>query len=68
MESHVSIEDTIHNIELRRESENIRYQQYYGINIYDMNLYDFVLDTTGRPIEEVLALTIAAIEKYQSNV
>ncbi len=62
VESHVNIEDTAKNIRTRRESENLRYQEYYGLNIYDMNHYDFVIDTTGLEIEEVLRRTIAAID------
>ena len=63
VESHVSIDDTIKNIRARRESENLRYQEYYGIDIYDMEHYDFVIDTTWLAIEDVLARTIAAIDR-----
>lgn len=62
VESHVSIGDTIKNIRTRRESENLRYKEYYGLDIYDMNHYDFVIDTTGLAIQEVLDRTIAAID------
>jgi cytidylate kinase len=62
VESHVSIENTAENIRTRRASENLRYQEYYGLDIYDMNHYDFVIDTTGLEIEEVLRQTIAAID------
>lgn len=67
VESHVSIEDTIQNIRMRRESENLRYREYYGLDIYDMGLYDFVIDTTGMRIHEVLEKTIEAIESQKNR-
>lgn len=65
VESHVSIEDTIQNIRTRRESENLRYREYYGLDIYDMALYDLVIDTTGMRIHDVLEKTIEAIEAHK---
>lgn len=63
VESHVSIEHTAENIRIRRISENLRYREYYGLDIYDMNHYDFVIDTTGLEIGDVLKKTIAAIDE-----
>lgn len=53
VESHVSIDHAAENIDIRRKSEVDRYEKYYGLNIYDLSLYDLVLDTTGRSPEEV---------------
>ena len=53
VETHIDLAEAAHNIEVRRESENTRYMQYYGIAIYDMSLYDIVIDTTNKSPEEV---------------
>ena len=46
VERHFDIEEAARNIEIRRKSEEKRYLQYYGVQIYDMSLYDIVVDTT----------------------
>jgi len=63
VESHGSLEEAAENIKIRRTSENERYMKYYGIHIYDMNLYDIVIDTTWLSREEVAEKVIGEIEK-----
>jgi cytidylate kinase len=46
VDAHFDIEEASKNIEIRRKSEDERYMKYYGLHIYDMNLYDIVIDTT----------------------
>lgn len=53
VETNDTIEHATENIKLRRESENERYMKYYGLHIYDMSLYDIVIDTTDRDAESV---------------
>lgn len=53
VESHFDIEDAARNIEIRRNSEDERYMKYYGIHIYDMSLYDIVVNTTSKTPDEV---------------
>ncbi len=53
VEDHSTIEHAAENIVIRRKSEDDRYQKYYGIHIYDMNLYDIVVDTTNKTPEMV---------------
>jgi len=53
VETHENIENTIANIQTRRKSEDDRYLKYYGLHIYDMSLYDIVIDTTNRTPEEI---------------
>ena len=48
VETHETIEHAVTNIQIRRQSEDDRYMKYYGLHIYDMWLYDIVIDTTGR--------------------
>lgn len=62
IETHETIEHTVVNIEIRRQSENDRYMKYYGLHIYDMDLYDVVIDTSSRTPDEVYNLVIQAID------
>jgi CMP/dCMP kinase len=48
----VSIEDVKESIRVRQGSDNLRYQKYYGIDVYNPNNYDFYLDTTSLSPEE----------------
>lgn len=62
VETHETIEHTVANIETRRESENDRYMKYYGLRIYDMGLYDIVVDTSRRTPDTVFDIVIQAID------
>ena len=62
VETHETIEHTVANIEMRRQSENDRYMKYYGLHIYDMDLYDVVVDTSNRTPDEVFAAVIQSID------
>ena len=53
VEIHENLEHATENIIARRNSENERYMKYYGVHIYDMWLYDIVVDTTDKSPEEV---------------
>ncbi|OGI35115.1 MAG: hypothetical protein A2259_03935 [Candidatus Moranbacteria bacterium RIFOXYA2_FULL_43_15] len=48
-----SLETVLAKIRERKETDNKRYLQYYGVNIHDKKNYDFVLDTTALSREEV---------------
>jgi len=45
----------------REASERLRYQQYYGIDLTDLSIYDQVVDTTTTTVEEVVELVVAAV-------
>ncbi len=66
VETHETIEQTVVNIETRRESENDRYMKYYGLQIYDMDLYDVVVDTSSRTPDEVFEAVIQSIDALYS--
>lgn len=53
VELHETLEHAAENIIVRRKSEDERYMKYYGVHIYDMDLYDIVVDTTKKTPEEV---------------
>lgn len=61
--------DINHQIELikrRMESEKKRYQQYYGIDPRDESHYDFVVDTTTIPKEEVVKKILEYLKKSKA--
>ncbi|MGI6347634.1 MAG: (d)CMP kinase [Patescibacteria group bacterium] len=48
-----TLEDVEKSIEERYLSDKKRYEQYFNIDVYDKNNYDFYLDTTNFNIQEV---------------
>lgn len=62
-----SFEDFSADCRRRLLSEKKRYQKYYNLDIWDMNKYDFVLDTTHLNPEEVLEKNLEFIRRYQAK-
>jgi cytidylate kinase len=50
--------------EARSESEALRYRQYYGIDIDDLEIYDLVLNTARWDPEGVVGLAAEAVGNY----
>lgn len=61
-EKYASLEEAITKISERRNSERLRFKQFYGVDILDMNNYDCVIDTTYMKVEEVMQKMIEAYE------
>jgi cytidylate kinase len=68
VESHFDIEEASRNIEIRRNSENERYMKYYNVHIYDMNLYDIVVDTTDKNSDQVFATVMKELRENTKNI
>jgi predicted cytidylate kinase len=66
VESHTSLADTMHNIEIRRNSENERYMKYYGLHIYDMSMYDIVVDTSSISPQQVCDTIVEKLHTLSS--
>ncbi len=64
-ESFDTVEETARRIAVRRESENLRYFQKYGVHIMDMQNYDYILDTTAIPAERVAEKILKALELWE---
>lgn len=47
-----------HQLQQRLESEARRYEKFYGINPYDTNNYDLIVDTKTNTPEQVLELVL----------
>jgi cytidylate kinase len=48
----------------RAESEALRYEEYYGIDITDLSIYDLVVNTARWGPDGVRTLAVGAIEAY----
>jgi cytidylate kinase len=59
-----AVETAREETEARTESESMRYQEYYGIDIRDLTIYDLVIDTARWGPDGVLALAQSAVESY----
>ena len=59
-EQYGSVEEAIRKIAERRNSERLRFKDFYGVDILDMNNYDCVIDTTNLSADEVMQKMIEA--------
>jgi cytidylate kinase len=53
-------------MEAREQSEQRRYEEYYGINLADLSLYDLVIDTARWREHDIVALLLQAKERLKS--
>ncbi|KAB1187841.1 MULTISPECIES: (d)CMP kinase [Haloferax] len=51
----------------REASEALRYEEYYGIDITDLSIYDITLNTARWGESEVPAIITAAVEAYDPD-
>ncbi|MFA6522414.1 MAG: cytidylate kinase family protein [Patescibacteria group bacterium] len=56
-----TLEEALASNERRKQSEILRYQTYYGINVYDPTNFDVLLDTSTLSIEDVYKNGVIAI-------
>ena len=61
-----SLEDLLASNRKRKETDDLRYKKYYGIDIRNSKNYDFFLDTTKLTREEVFKQVITYIKKHKS--
>lgn len=60
-------QDVLVSNKQRLESDKLRYEQYYGIDVYDRSHYDFYLDTTGLLVEEVYQKVVDFVRQAQAE-
>ncbi len=63
-EKYESFNEAVSELKKRRESEVLRYNKLYGVNIADMSNYDLVVDTNGKTPKQVANLIIENFEKW----
>ena len=61
-EKYKSAKEAVTELSRRRASEILRYRTFYGLDITDMNNYDFVVDSTSSTPEEIAEKIISACE------
>lgn len=66
-EKYESVEEAARFLEKRIKSDEKRYKKYYGINIFDLNHYDLLIDTTDLSIPESKETIQKSVEKYIKN-
>lgn len=59
-----SVGDAHEETVARADSEALRYQEYYGIDISDLSIYDLVVNTARWSAEGVPAVVRTAVETY----
>jgi cytidylate kinase len=59
-----NIEDKKKQIKIRKASEKNRYKNLYNLNVYNLDNYDIVIDTTNLNIQQVLQKLLNQIKKY----
>jgi cytidylate kinase len=60
----ISVEQAREETQARAESESLRYQEYYGIDIDDRSIYDLSVNTSRLDPTGVAKVILAAIEAY----
>ncbi len=60
LDSEIAVLDSL---KIRRESDKARYSKYFGIDVFDLSHYDFVLDTTDISVEEVFEKVYEVVKK-----
>jgi len=61
-------DNVLTSLKARRESDKLRYAKYFGIDVFDVKNYDFVLDTTNMSIEQGFAKILEVIESRQKTI
>lgn len=64
-----TVEDVLLSNRRRKETDRKRYKMYYGVDIWNEDNYDFVVDTTGLDIEKVFneVLEVIKMEMVREN-
>ncbi len=58
-----SVKETFENLKSRVDSDRLRYKKYYNLDAYDKSQFDFVIDTTKLPLEEVQKKVLEFVKK-----
>jgi len=61
------VEQATEETRARSESEALRYEQYYGIDIEDLGIYDLVVNTARWGPDGVVSLALTAVESYERD-
>jgi len=59
---HIAYEEALSAMKSREQSEYKRYEQYYGIHLDDLTIYDLVIDSLRWRENDVVEMILVAIE------
>ncbi len=62
-----SVEQAREETQARAESEALRYEEYYGIDIDDLGIYDLVINTARWGPDSVTDIALQAVETYDER-
>lgn len=68
VEEYSSVEDTKANLKKRAEIENIRYKDIYGLDYFNFNNYNLILDSTFCTPECLASLLIKEAAEYEQKL
>ena len=66
-EAYTDVQDAMKALYTRQSLEKERYGQLYGVNYYDLNNYDLVIDSTHATPAEIAEEIIRRFEQYQAG-
>lgn len=66
-ETYADVQDAMKALYTRQSLEKERYGQLYGVNYYDLNNYDLVIDSTHATPAEIAEEIIRRFEQYQAG-
>jgi len=58
-----NIDELKESLQKRQKSDELRYEKYYKINPFDESNYDFVVDTSGLTVEQVVEKIVNFVNK-----
>lgn len=64
----IPLEKAIEETKYREASEVERFKRYYNIDLNDLSIYDYVIDTSFLSIDDVLAIVFRVIDSYLARV
>ena len=62
-----SVAEAREETQARADSEALRYQEYYGIDIEDLSIYDIVYNTARWSPEGILGMLTTAVDSYNPD-
>jgi cytidylate kinase len=58
----IAYEEALAAMKSREQSEHKRYEQYYGINLDNLSIYDLVIDSSKWSENEIVKMILVAVE------
>ena len=66
-EKYASEEEACEKLIERSRVERARFMNIYGVDYYDYNNFDLVIDTTTKTPDEILTIILTKISEYQND-